>query len=55
MAHHCEPDVENDSNTACVDCDSNAISVPYKIISNEKVSFSEPLSLLHLANALFQT
>jgi len=27
IAHHCEPDVENDSNTVCVDSDSNTISV----------------------------
>ena len=53
IAHHCEPDAEDDSNTACVDCDSNTISVglSYKIASNDrpKVNFLEPLSQLHHA------
>ena len=44
IAHHCEPVLENDNNTACVDCDSNTISVPHKIISSDKVNVSEPLS-----------
>jgi len=52
IAHHHEPALENDSNTACVDCDSNTISVPHKIISSDKVNVSEPLSQLHHANAL---
>ncbi len=52
IAHHCEPALENDSNTACVD--SNAISVQHKIISNAEVNVSEPLSQLHHTNALSQ-
>ena len=43
--------LENDSNTACVDCVSHTISVPHKIISNDKVTVSETLSPLYHANA----
>src|SRR6218665_2619978 len=50
IANHYDPDV-NGGSTACVDCDSNTISVPSKIISNDKVNFSEPLSQLQHANA----